>query len=64
MTRKLFLAAGVLIAASSVAQAQTEHQWLVDHKHQPEADTLKMAIDAWVLAKAEGRKVSVEKLGW
>ena len=52
------------LALDSVALAQTEYQWLLDHKHQAEADTLKMAIDAWVLAKAEGRKVSVEKLGW
>jgi tetratricopeptide (TPR) repeat protein len=52
------------LALDSVVQAQAEHQWLVDHKHQAEADTLKIAIDAWVLAKAEGRKVSVEKLGW
>ena len=52
------------LALDNVAQAQAEHQWLVDHKYQAEADTLKMAIDAWVLAKAEGRKVSVEKLGW
>ena len=49
---------------NTVAQAQAEHQWLVDHKHQAEADSLKVTIDAWVLAKAEGRKVSAEKLGW
>lgn len=52
------------LALDSVAQAQAEYQWLVDHKHQAEADSLKVSIDAWVLAKAEGRKVSVEKLGW
>jgi len=52
------------LALDSVAQAQAEHQWLVDHKHQAEADSLKVTIDAWVLAKAEGRKVSAEKLGW
>ena len=56
--------ARAFLALDSVAQAQTEYQWLIDHKHQGEADTLKLAIDAWVLAKAEGRKVSVEKLGW
>lgn len=56
--------ARAFLALDSVTQAQTEYQWLVDHKHQAEADTLKIAIDAWVLAKAEGRKVSVEKLGW
>lgn len=52
------------LALDSVVQANAEHQWLVDHKYQAVADTLKMAIDAWVLARAEGRKVSVEKLGW
>lgn len=52
------------LALDSIALAQADYQWLVDHKHQAEADTLKTAIDAWVLAKAEGRKVSVEKLGW
>jgi len=56
--------ARAFLALDSVAQAQGEYQWLIDHKHQGEADTLKVAIDAWVLAKAEGRKVSVEKLGW
>lgn len=52
------------LALDSVALAQADYQWLVDHKHQAVADTLKTAIDAWVLAKAEGKKVSVEKLGW
>jgi tetratricopeptide (TPR) repeat protein len=52
------------LALDSVSRAQSEYQWLVDHKHQVEADSLKMTIDAWVLAKAEGRKVSAEKLGW
>ena len=52
------------LAMDSVSRAQSDYQWLVDHKYAAEADTLKMTIDAWVLARAEGRKVSVEKLGW
>lgn len=52
------------LALDSISRAQAEYQWLVDHKHQVEADSLKLTIDAWVLAKAEGRKVSAEKLGW
>lgn len=52
------------LALDSVTQAQSEYQWLVDHEHTPEAESLKVTIDAWVLAKAEGRKVSAEKLGW
>ena len=52
------------LALDSVARAQAEYQWLVDHKHQAEADSLKVTIDAWALAKAEGKKSSVEKSGW
>lgn len=52
------------LALDSVAQANSEHKWLVDHKHTVEAESLKVAIDAWVLARAEGKKVSVEKKGW
>lgn len=52
------------LALDSVALAQSEYQWLVDHKHTVEADSLKIAIDGWALAKAEGRKASAEKRGW
>lgn len=52
------------LALDSVAQAKSEYVWLAEHKHAGEAESLKVTIDAWVLARAEGKKVSVEKLGW
>jgi tetratricopeptide (TPR) repeat protein len=52
------------LALDSVAQAKSEYVWLTENKHVDEAESLKVAIDAWVLAKAEGKKISVEKLGW
>ena len=52
------------LALDSVAQAKSDYVWLEDHLHADEAESLKGAIDAWVLAKAEGKKMSVEKLGW
>jgi tetratricopeptide (TPR) repeat protein len=52
------------LALDSVALAKSEYVWLVENKHAEEAESLKVAIDAWVLARAEGKKVSVEKGGW
>jgi Flp pilus assembly protein TadD len=52
------------LAMDSVALAQADYQWLVDHKYTAEAASLKITIDAWVTARAEGRTVSVDKLGW
>jgi tetratricopeptide (TPR) repeat protein len=52
------------LALDSVDLAKSDYQWLVDHKYAAEAESLKVTIDAWVLARAEGKKVSVEKLGW
>jgi hypothetical protein len=52
------------LALDSIALAKADYQWLVDNQHATEAESLKVTIDAWVLARAEGRKVSVEKLGW
>ena len=52
------------LAMDSVKLAKADYEWLVEHKHAEEAELLKEAIDAWVLAKAEGNKISVEKAGW
>ena len=52
------------LGMDNVKLAKADYQWLLEHKHDEEAALLKEAIDAWVLAKVEGEKISVEKVGW
>jgi tetratricopeptide (TPR) repeat protein len=52
------------LAVDSVRLAKVDYEWLVENKHVEEAQLLKEAIDAWVMAKAEGKTISVEKASW
>jgi len=52
------------LALDMVKEAKTEYEWLLEQGETEEAEELKKSIDAWVMAKADGRKVSVEKSGW
>jgi len=52
------------LAMDSVQLAKAEYEWLLEQKHVEEAELLKSSIDAWVMAKAEGKQVSAEKLSW
>ena len=52
------------LAMDSVQLAKAEYEWLLEQKHVEEAELLKGAIDDWVMAKAEGKQVSAEKLSW
>lgn len=49
------------LAMDRLEDAQTEHARLVKGGYAAEAAALKETIDAWVLARAEGRKAGVEK---
>jgi tetratricopeptide (TPR) repeat protein len=53
------------LALDRVKDAEAEHAFLVKAGYEKEAAELQKSIDAWVLAKAEGRKVGAEKnAGW
>jgi tetratricopeptide (TPR) repeat protein len=49
------------LATGRLEDAQGEHAWLVKAGYDAQAADLKATIDAWVLARAEGRKAGVEK---
>ena len=50
------------LAMDRVKDAKAEYQLLVKLGEE-ESEELKKAIDAWVLARADGRTISVEKGG-
>jgi tetratricopeptide (TPR) repeat protein len=52
------------LAMDSVQLAKAEYEWLLEKEHLEESELLKLSIDAWVMAKALGKRVSAEKLSW
>ena len=43
---------------------KSEYEWLLEQGETEEAGALRQSIDRWVMAKADGRRVSAEKSGW
>jgi tetratricopeptide (TPR) repeat protein len=52
------------LALDRVDDAVAEYEYLLEQGEDELATELKETIDAWVLAKVEGRKVSAERSGW
>jgi tetratricopeptide (TPR) repeat protein len=52
------------LAMDMVKEAKGEYEWLLEQGETEEAGALKESINRWVMAKADGRRVSVEKSGW